>query len=281
MNSILFLGFFIAFSIFSVLRAENEPIYHHASTAFTPPATDELTPSHLHLRANIDIESMIRDGTHVRVNGYFERNHYPDPSRCRKLATDRILNVLNTCVKSSTQIYNGMVGGQMSYTRLYLKITALANVHSHQYRVYYQYYTDTTCETPHGNQTLMNIDPVLYCNAGTMSHFESALATPSEDRYDIVFGYFSTPAACANEIFSQMVVGSYWRLNYCVPGSVGDYKYTSCGGGTLTKIMYTSTDGSCSGTGTTINYDVAASLCSSESIFAPFIGYSRPVCLKY
>jgi len=93
---------------------------------------------------------------------------------------------------------------------------------------------------------------------------------------------YSTSSKCTSNAMSSGVYSWYWApMNTCYSANKAtggyDLKYTSCSGSTLKYTLYTTSNGSCGGTGTATTV-TAGSQCSAEETWQTFEGYPNFYC---
>lgn len=246
------------------LLEENNKNHHLRGNSFV----NNQLPSTTTQFASDNVDSLIRDGSHVLLKGYLKQVFYHDTNTCTHPYRKKITQ-LNRCIRS---VYNTVDP--------YVIITVIANAHTHQYSFYYQYFTDSNCTNPTTNRQLQQTVPALGCENGVRYQVKASIPPITEEDFQFVTFHYPTVSECNTANASNYIYADFYKLNACFTDWNGDNKYTSCTPDEALIInVYSSNDASCSGSAVASNtYQIHPDQqCVGDN---PILGYSTSKCVS-
>ena len=210
-------------------------------------------------------ESVSLESTNnVKMSGWFESVSY-DPTWYKNCKHPFFKNVvsLNVCGPSEDIGYYGI-------------LTAVAHPQSNYYTLTQTFYTDSACSQEYSSFEYKN--PILICRDDALFHVIPAPLNPATDNLNgFAYGVFSSASLCSQGDGEGLLEAYYIKLNYCYETDNGDVMWSSCDSNGLTEVSYSSTNGSCKGTGVPTTYTQADTCTDTDSLFW-FTGSPTFVC---
>jgi hypothetical protein len=212
-------------------------------------------------------------GATFKVHGYAETVAYGHKDCSHANWKDNTL--LNTCAWSDRYLF-------------YIRMSAMADPTNHNYYNSLNAFTTSDCS---GSPmwSLPTTTKILICDAyKNLYHaIPYALDPMTDNLQGFALGVFKTQQSCQNpQRAASLLESTYQRLNRCVPSwdnsntatFNGDFMYTSCTPEMITYTVYSSTDGTC--TGTMTNYQITTSdMCANPNYsLEVYSGYLTWIC---
>jgi hypothetical protein len=210
----------------------------------------------LRTELSVELQSM------PKVNGWYETVTYNRNDCTRPWYKD--IYVLNTCGWSAA--YNAYVIAKVVADTVYRYYTTTIYI-----------YDSNGCDNL--TSQYVNYASILLCNSKNYNHVIDGPLNPWKDNLGgFALGIFNSQTNCQEQNVDGLLEAGYQKLNHCWGSVEGDFMYTSCSAQTLVKNVYSSTDGSCTGTVNTY-YMQQSDMCQApDASLSVFGGYYTWVC---